>query len=293
MNVGRSLSLLSLAAVTALVLAPAAASAANNRFASPSPSGSEPCTDSSHPCSIDTAVNGAVSGDDITLLPGTYSTSVTLGFVLGPINGITIHGSPGTRPVVNFNTTGGADGFYVGVGSTLRDVIATSSADQTVLIDAIGATVERVDAHSGGTADTNYTCVGGNGAVFRDSVCWFSGPEAVDHTSSAFAAFSQVASDTVSLRNVTIVAPNANGLNAVSQSTQSMTVTASNVIARGGTADIKASDFGGGAAQTVTLDHSNYATRVVSATGSITEPAAAGNQTSPPVFADAVNGDFR
>ena len=277
---------------TALLLAPAAANAAN-RYASPTGTALDSCADSMAPCSISRAVNFASSGDDVTLLGGVppgsaYSTSNGLNIPTG----VSVHGAPGARPVVNFSLGVGEDGFYVPVGSTLRDVVADSTSQQTALIDAIGGTVERVSAHSSGTGDYNYTCAGGTGAVFRDSVCWFSGPAASNESNSSFAAFSQVSSDTVTLRNVTIFAPNANGLNSVSFNNQSMTVNATNVIARGGAADVKTSDFGSGIAQTVNLDHSNYATRDNSATGTITDPATGANQTPYPAFVDAANGDF-
>lgn len=290
--------LCSLAAAAALTLAPAAASA-DNRYASPNGTGVDPCADAGTPCPIDIAVNQAHSGDDVTLLGGVppaapFTSAVTLGFATGsPVTGVTIHGSPGARPVVNFTTGGGEDGFYLGNGSTLRDVVASSTSQATVLIDAIGGTVERVSAHSGGSSDNNYTCVAGHGAVFRDSVCWFSGPaDTSGHTNSALAAFNQVSNDAATLRNVTAFAPNANGLLVVSSSTWSMTVTATNIIARGGDMDVRTSNFGGGTAEAANLDHSSYATRVSSGTGVITDPATAGNQTAAPVFVNAANGDF-
>jgi hypothetical protein len=294
---GRRFTLMSLAAVAALSLAPAAASAAN-RYASPTGTGVDPCDDPGTPCPIATAVNQADSGDDVTLLGGVppaapFTSSVTLGFAGTPITGITIHGSPGARPVVNFTTGGGEDGFFLGDGSTLRDVVTSSTSDATVLIDAIGGTVERVSAHTDGTAETNYTCVGGRGAVFRDSVCWFSGPADISETNSAFAAFSQEANDTVTLRNVTVFAPNANGLNSVGQGGFSMTVSATNVIAHGGTTDVRTADFSGGGTSpaTVALDHSNYATETETS-GAITDPGTGTNQLAPPVFVNAAIGDF-
>lgn len=294
MIAGRRFTLSSLAAVTALVLLPTAASAAN-RYASPTGSALDACADSTAPCSIDRAVNLANPGDDVTLLGGVapaapYSAAVSL---IIPAN-TTVHGAPGARPVVNFSTAATDDGFFVGNGATLRDVVASSSSAQTVLVDAIGGTVERVSAHSSGTSDNNYTCVGGSHAVFRDSVCWFSGPADISQaTNSAFAAFSQETGDTVVLRNLTIVAQNANGLNALAGNGHSMTVTATNVIARGGTTDVKASDFGGTtAAAVLNLDHSNYATRLAAPNGTITDPSTGANQTAAPVFLDAANGDF-
>ena len=287
----------------AFLIAPAAANAAN-RYASPAGTGADPCIVSS-PCPIADAVNGATSGDDVTLLGGVppaapFTSTASLGLVCSPgcsiINGITVHGAPGARPVVNFNTTPGDDGFAVGTGSTLRDVVLNSSSTQTNLLEVIGGTAERVSAHNSGTDDSNYACVGGSGAIIRDSVCWFSGPAATDESSSAFAAFTQafsVAPDTVTLRNDTIFAENGNGLLAVAANGKTMTVNATNVIARGGAVDVKTADFGSGTnSQVVNLDHSNYSSRENSPTGVSTDPATNGNQTAAPVFVGADTGDF-
>jgi hypothetical protein len=295
----------SLAAIAALVLVPAAASAAD-RYASPTGTGADPCIVSS-PCAIADAVNGATSGDDVTLLGGVppatpYTSTASLGLVCSPgcsiINGIAVHGAPGARPVINFNTAPTDDGFAVGTGSTLRDVVLNSSSTETNLLEVIGGTAERVSAHNSGTDDTgtNFACVGGSGAVIRDSVCWFSGPESVAHTSSAFAAFTQlsVAPDTVTLRNDTILADSGNGLLAVAASGKNMVVNATNVIARGGAVDVKTADFGSGTnTEAVNLNHSSFSSRENSLTGTSTDPATNGNQTAAPVFVDAGTGDFR
>jgi hypothetical protein len=292
--------------VAAFLLAPAAANA-TNRYASPTGTGADPCTVSS-PCAIADAVNGATSGDDVTLLGGVppaapYTSTASLGLVCSGgcsiINGITVHGAPGARPVINFNTAPSEDGFAVGTGSTLRDDVLNSSSTATNLLEVIGGTAERVSAHNSGTDDTNtnYACVGGSGAVILDSVCWFSGPEAVDHLSSAFAAFTQtftLAPDTVTLRNDTILADNGNGVLAVAAGGKNMVVSATNVIARGGAVDVETADFGSGTnTEAVNLDHSNYSSRENALTGTSTDPATDGNQTATPEFVDAGTGDFR
>jgi hypothetical protein len=199
---------------------------------------------------------------------------------------------------VNFTTPPASDGFWVAAGSTLRDVIATSSSAQTNLIDAVGGTVERVSAHSSGTGTNNYTCVAGQGAVYRDSVCWFSGSDdPTFHSNSALGAFAQVPTDAVTLRNVTIYADNAIGLHSVSQIGNAIAVSATNTIAHGGSTDVRTSDFtpaGGPHVHTVALDHSHYVTTVEETVGDISPaPGTGTNQTGPLAFVDAANGDFR
>src|SRR5215213_7134079 len=77
------------------------AAAAADRFASPTGSGT--ACDQVTPCEIVTAVNHASNGDDITLLPGTYTSTVTLGINVesgfDPKFNVTIHGAPDARPV--------------------------------------------------------------------------------------------------------------------------------------------------------------------------------------------------
>src|SRR5262249_57938210 len=94
-------------------LAPAAFGAAN-RYASPGGSGSA-CTQIA-PCAIDVAINGANSGDDITLLGGvppaapySHSGSSELGQGCAPggppITNITLRGAPGARAVIDVSNT--------------------------------------------------------------------------------------------------------------------------------------------------------------------------------------------
>src|SRR5215217_3416021 len=96
--------------VIALCAAPAGA-AADDRYAEPAGDGAEPCA-LADPCDIVTAINSSTSGDDVTLLSGSYSTSTTLGG-LGAFNR-TIHGAPGARPTINFTAaSGGQNGVLL------------------------------------------------------------------------------------------------------------------------------------------------------------------------------------
>jgi hypothetical protein len=280
--------------VAAFLVAPAAASA-TALYASPSGPGSAPCDDQSSPCPIGTAVGLAGSGDDVTLLGGVPpATAFTAADTLTIPAGATVHGAPGARPVVNFTTDPGNDGFFLnGPGSALRDVVAITTAQSSTPMVALGGTVERVTAHASGGSDANYACVTGEGAAIRDSVCWFSGSS--DPNNGAVGAFAQVSLPTgpVTLRNVTAIAPNSIGLQAISVGAYSIAVTAINSVIRGGTTDVKtAVSTSGAGTHTVSLNYSNYATRTETTAGDITDPATGANQTASPVFANAATGDF-
>jgi hypothetical protein len=295
------LALLSCVFPAVLIVAPAAASAAD-RFASPGGTGTAPCA-SNDPCPIAVAVNGASNGDDITLLAGTYTSSVFLGFdcpsSCTPVSGITVHGTPGSPPVINMTASGGL-GIDMVNGSTLRDVVVNGSVGSTSLVAAFGnSTIERVVAHESGV--DSRACALGSESTIRDSVCWHTG--AAGPNASAVGAFPQfgISTDTATLRNVTAVSTTDYGMRAVSASSNSagMALTATNVIARGGGGvggeDVHTERLTGTSAtpvQQVTLDHSNYVTESEQDAGDITDPNTGTNTNVAPVFVDATTGDF-
>jgi hypothetical protein len=289
--------------VGALVLACAfpSVAAAADRFAEPGGDGAEPCAQSD-PCDIVTAVNGASSGDDVTLLGGVppdpaYTSSVTLGLNCPssciPVSGITVHGTPGARPVINTTSAGVA--VDIQNGSILRDVVVNSSVTSASAVGAFGnSTIERVSAHSSGT--DGRACALGSESTIRDSVCWNTGP--ASSNSSGVTAYGQGGGDTATLRNVTAISTTSYAIRARSSNNpprMDMTLTATNVIARGGGGqeDIRTENIGlNPAVQQVILDHSNYATESEFASGDITDPGSGTNATNPPVFDNAAAGNF-
>jgi hypothetical protein len=96
----------------------------------------------------------------------------------------------------------------------------------------------------------------------------------------------------VALRNDSFEAP-AQGSFGISVSSEAVAteVSATNVIAHGAFRDLDAFQVNGGSV-TLALSHSNYATVQSESGTSITPPATATNQATPPVFADAANDDF-
>jgi hypothetical protein len=189
--------------VVALALACAfpSVAAAANRFAEPGGDGAEPCAQSD-PCDIVTAVNSASGGDDVTLLAGTYAPTVALGVNPSLIFNITTHGSPGARPIVNFAGSNSA-AFYVGAGSTLRDVDVNSTGDAASAVLAVGGgALERVAAHASGTSSR--ACLVEGESTIQDSVCWFTGTASADSSALSVDPFGGVETDTA--RNLTAIA---------------------------------------------------------------------------------------
>jgi hypothetical protein len=290
----RRLPLTALVLAAAFLVAPAAANA-TNRYASPDGVAADPCSDSNDPCPIATAINGAHSGDDVTLLSGVYAPTVQLGGIGG--SNVTIHGAPGARPVINFTTVTGGDGFFLTTNAVLRDVDITSNVGSNSALAVFGGSAERVSVHEAGASSR--ACALGKGSTIRDSVCWYTGTPG--QTSGAVAAFPQFGSftDDATLRNVTAISTGGHALVAfsVSSNNASMVVTATNVIAQGGGSgqDVHTERLTGTPNTPfshVNLDHSNYATESEQDSGDITDPNTATNTNVTPAFVDAANGDF-
>jgi hypothetical protein len=229
-------------------------------------------------CSIETAVNNAVSGDDVTLLAGPYSTST----MLTAVAGVTVHGTTGAPPLVNSSAPAA---FQIQAGSALRDVRIEHTGTSTALFAfGLGSVVERVSAHS---SVANITCEAGFGSLIRDTVCWHTGGATADST--ALKPYNNGNTGTVTLRNVTAVSTVAPGL-VVQTTANTLNVDASGVIAKGVGSDVGRQNLGGTA--TVTFDHSNYATES-DTNDEITNPGTGTNVASPaPVFVDAATGDL-
>jgi hypothetical protein len=291
-----------LALLTSLVLAcgaPAAANAAD-RYAEPTGDGAEPCAQSD-PCDIETAVNHATNGDDITLLPGSYTTTVALGinFESGfdPKFNLTIHGSPGSRPLVNFAGSSSA-AFYIEPGSTLRDVdVNATGSTATAALAFGGGALERVVAHASGSSSR--ACLVEGESTIRNSVCWFTGTASVDSSALSVDPVGGLNEMNVA-RNVTAVATSGPGIRVRSNASTNAgtTLNATNLVARGaggaGGEDVRTDRFGIGSTppQNVNLDHSNFVTVSEQDTGDITDAGTNFNVTTAPAFANAGAGDF-
>ena len=267
---------------------PAAALGAT-RYASPTgtgPSGAGGCVQAD-PCSLDNAVEdpSVANGDEVIVLPGTYTNLSGDSIIVD--NAIDLHGAAGgPRPVIMENSVSTTLFVFVfsGTAMTVRDLEIQNAANNGAALASLGAvptTVEHVVASSAAT--NSYACNPSN-TVIRDSICrnTSTGPAAGVSTGST---------DTATFRNTTLIS----GGDAVhveaGGSGVNVTWDLKNVIARGGTNDVFASQTTG-ATVTVNLANSNYLNESASGGATITPSTAPTNQEAAPVFVDAPSGDF-
>jgi hypothetical protein len=275
-----------LAAVIVIgVLAVAANAAAATRYASPTGSGAA-CTNLATPCAIDVAVNSAVVDDEVVLLGGVPPAApfVTSTALLG-VSGVDIHGAPGARPVIQSSAVGDAVTVQGGLAN-LADVIVEYTGSAAA-VRANGGTVSRVSAHGAGASTS--ACTGNSSAFFTDSVCWETGLGAT----AAFLAGTGTTTS-VNLRNVTAISAGGGpGLESRSTTMSSIGVVAVNTVAlSGGAWDVTARKTSTGGS-TVGMLFSNFATTDADTGASVTAAGSGSNLTTPPVFVDRANGDFR
>ena len=253
-----------------LLCVPASASAAV-RYAEPVADGANPCTQAD-PCPLRRAVDDAVDGDSVVLLPGSYTES-------GPLiidAAIDIHGpAAGVRPTVN---AGGKTVFVLGhAGAQLRDMTINSGNDPGVIL--VAGLMDRLYVHATGlTADAcRPESVGAEQLTITNSVCRGSGADA-----KGIGGVWGSNNFHLTLRNVTAVG----GVDGIKLA-GTVTVMGTNVIASGGSTDTSANG------QThMTFSYSNYGDESAINGATITDPGTGTNQTAQPVFVNAALGDF-
>jgi len=275
-----------------MLLGATSASAAN-RFAEVGGDGLNPCLES-NPCPIETAINGAASGDDVTLLaglpPAPYVTSTPL---VVPSN-VTVHGATGAGAVIQASGGGSEPGVKLNAGSVLRDVVVDFDGPNLPAVQLTGGgTVERVTARgTGGTSTGGCGTLDGGTMVIRDSVCWHDGPASANTVGGITARNSTGVDQTLTLRHVTAISSDNGeaGIAAVRVSGGGLTINATNVIAFSGTG-VDVTYVPGFTPTAIALDHSNYDTEA-DPNNVITNPGTGSNQTAAPVFVDRLGGDF-
>ena len=272
------------AIATALSAAAAPAYAQTTRFASPSGTNADPCTQAD-PCDLITATDSSVVPGDVVRMVGGAPPGPP--FAMGPDqvfvgDNITLRGAAGARPVIT--SSAAAPGILLlGPGSVARDLVLEYSGASLLGALALqpGALAERVEIDSATTG-----CRLVHGTTIRDSVC-----------SGAQHGVLAEPTDTaaVNLRNVTAVG-DIHGINADTGGAGSRTVNATNVIAFGGSdvddRDIRAQN----GMLAVNLDFSNWNSQLATAPATITDQddaGSVGNVALPPVFVNPAGGDFR
>jgi len=276
-----------LLALVVLAVGPGAASAsASVRFAAPGGTGTAPCAEREHPCSLFVAADqsqGAVPGDEIVLAPGTY---VDAQGDMGPqhaINlppGIQLHGEPGApRPLLAFvASTLGRLGSREGDVVSGLEIVGAGAASPLMMS---GGLVEKVLVTSEGGGESACRIDAG---VLRDSACVAEGGE-----EAALSGISNGGAGTIRLRNVTAVAsgPESFGIRIFAEtffSPVDFEADAKSVIAQGRKFDVEALAFKGAAVR-VSLDHSDYRsiTQLTDdrSTATVSRPGSGSNVTEP------------
>src|SRR4051794_36765372 len=159
--------LLPLIAVVAAFAVVSPASAATVRYASPDGSGSD-CSDAT-PCSLQTAVESAASGDTVTIAPGSYAE--------------------GSDPLVvpaGVTVMGSGTGAYPQIESDAPTAVSVGA----------GVTLARVAVHGTGGRACEIAS-----ATVRDAICWSTG----DSSRAAYMTATGATTVNATLRNVTLV----------------------------------------------------------------------------------------
>lgn len=254
------------------------ARAAAVRYAAPGGTGAT-CS-AAAPCSIETAVNGASSGDEVVIAPGTYTTATSLS---RNVSNLKIHGAAGQpRPVINSSAGRAIDIGQSGRGTRISDLtIVHTGGEYGLNVFAKSTLIERVSVTSSGAV----ACSPGISGMLRDSVCVTSAANgiAVDDSWSGDVGL-------LNLRNVTAIATGTGsyGIRAdASGSNTNLDVDARNVIASGVAADVRSTRSGTSSDSDVSMRTSNYNQVFELGGGDVTNVGSnSTNQTAAPLFLD-------
>jgi hypothetical protein len=259
-----------------------AASAATQRYASPTGAGTA-CS-SAGPCGITKAIGGASLGDEVILGPGEYPLTATLtSSFQNAIHGVA--GQP--RPRLLFSGPG-QDGLHLEHDSTLRYVeVDQAAADNAPrALYANGGKVDQVIAKAPVLAADI------RNSTFSNSIAVSSGTNGRALVTDADGNFS----NTSTYRNVTAIATGSGGvpIEAYAGTTGTATIHLVNVIAYSGPGglSLKASTDNSGAHATITATHTNYGSSDTVGIGTAIVDGG-GNRSEEPAFVNAAAGDYR
>lgn len=264
------------AALVVMLALPAAASAAV-RYAAPDGLPSPACSPA--PCDLQTAVESAAGGDEVVVLPGTYVESSQLDVSAS----IFVHGVP-DQPAPVIVTVAGTGIAVTGPSAFIRKLVLVHFGSGDGLVLDAGVAEQVVTR----TTSAGFACQVRGGAALRDSICWSTGAGGRAAGTSAVGTL-----ETASLRNVTAVGTGAGGvgLHAGAGAGGVADIGGFNVIAEGAGVDI-ASETDGASIASIDIYYSNFGTRSLVGTNAFAPTPGVYNQSDPPVFADAANGDF-
>ena len=189
------------------------------------------------PCRIDYAVNSAGDGDEVVVAPGTYAITIPL-----DAPAIDLHGAAGQpAPLLAGDTNLSGDVLTFEAGGTVRHLAISSDSPANDALSLERGLAEDLSIVAK-TGDGAKVMTAANPTVLRDSVVVL---EATGTGDSALKLREgSGGAGALALRNVTALAPDANAIRCEVAATQQATLV--NVIARGGTADVDASNGGSG-----------------------------------------------
>jgi hypothetical protein len=253
------------------------------RYAGPSGTSAQDCATTATACNLEKAIEGSggnlpMSGEEVIVLPGTYSLTAEVMQGAGNLN---IHGAfDQARPVIN---TSGIGRFLVASGTfSYLDLEAGSTSEA---LNLSGGTADRLLVRGTTQASSNPICQC-YGGLLRNSVIVATG------SAPALGFGANGGTSSGSWRNVTAYSTNVATppiqLSNVGASGD-REITAFNTIALNGAGgdDVVAD----GPGSTLTFSHSNYRDPTVAQGGVIQDAPGESHQTALPLFASPA-GDF-
>jgi hypothetical protein len=271
--------------VVFLALAPAAW--AGQRYAAPAGTGAE-CAQEK-PCSLSEAVNGAKAGDEVILGAGTYPVAFP-GISAPPgATNVQIHGDPsGPMP----RLTAAFGGFAIVLsqtGDSLSYVEIENDANNGDGVLCFGSRLERVRVRTVGTNGIGALVY--SDCAIRNSLFRVEGGGSTALRSSSAGSGGKT---TASARNVTAIASGSGSSGMATEYNDptpgSFTLELENSIAQGTAQDLKP-QAGANGPGNIAVTHSNFDTSTPVGEAKVIDGG--GNQTAPPIYVDAENGDFR
>jgi hypothetical protein len=270
------------AVVLGLLAGPAEADAL--RYASPSGDSADSCDTPAQACDLHTAISGSganmpSSGEEVIVLPGSYSLSVEVPEGASNMN---VHGAlDQPRPVINMS---GLARFSWPNGTLSYLHLESTSISEALNLG--GGTAERLLIRGASSDDDTPVC-SCHGGVLRDSVIIATGD------SPALGLDSNGGSSSGTYRNVTAYATNpavAAMLFSNIGVSGNRQITAFNTIVLNGAGGTDVTVDGPGS--TLTFSHSNYRGTSLTDGGVIGDVSGDTHQTALPLFANAATGDF-
>ncbi len=245
--------------------------AAADRYATPTGTGTG-CTQEA-PCSLPTAISGAVAGDEVFVVADRGDYRLGSGIRAS----VPVHGFGGRARLV-FSS----GGLRMAAGSAADLYVESSSDDTAFALDSSAATATRIVARS---ASTGHACFLLN-ATLTNSICWAgsAGDYGIELDGSNV------------LRNVTAVGGTVTAILALGRDRcgcAAVVNTLTNVIARSGGGQDLIGESQDGVSLTINVTYSSYATVTERGdTSRVVINGASTNQAAPPLFVNPAAGDF-